>query len=170
MIIHYDTVPFYSQFADIPRVEWRAEGCGIAAMAMEIEFYKPNSVSMTDLILQALKLGAHTPGVGWKHKELAALAGLYGLDGKNYDLTKMSGQEAFGDFKNRLAEGPVIVSIHNKFDPRATLGHLVVVTGMDNGMIFYHDPAYGNKIAKMISEKGFMKGWKQRFITVREKS
>ena len=169
-MIYHDSVPHYSQFQDIPRVEWRAEGCGIASIAMAVEFYKPNSVSITDLILQALKLGAHAPGVGWKHKELSALAGLYGLDGKNYDLTDMTKLTAFDEFKKILADGPVIASIHNKFDPRATLGHLVVVTGMDNGMIFYHDPAYRDKIAKMISEKNFLKGWKQRLITVREKA
>ncbi|TSC89236.1 MAG: Uncharacterized protein G01um10143_617 [Parcubacteria group bacterium Gr01-1014_3] len=169
-MIYYDNIPHYSQFLDIPRVEWRAEGCGIAALAMEIEFYKPKSVSIPSLLSQAIKSGAHELGVGWKHKQLADLAELYGLDGINYDLTGMSKQEAFGEFKDRLAEGPVIVSVHNKFDPRAALGHMVVVTGMDNGYVFYHDPAYDNKIAKMISEKGFMKGWKQRFITVREKS
>jgi len=169
MFIHFDKVPFYSQFQDIPAVEWQHEGCGIAALAMEVEFFKPKSVSITTLLLQALDSGAYTTDVGWKHKELAGLAGLYGLTGKNYDLANADNETAFGRFKELLVGGPMIVSIHNKFNPKATLGHLVVVTGIDNGTILYHDPAYGNKTERKITENDFLKGWKRRFITVREK-
>ncbi len=171
MLIHFDNVPFYSQFQDIPSVEWRSAGCGIASLAMEMEFFKPkNKVSVTKLLLQALDFGAYTADVGWKHKELAALAELYGLTGKNYDLIALNNQTAFDQFKDFLIGGPIIVSIHNKFNPKAALGHLVVVTGIEDGMIFYHDPAYGNKTERKISEKDFLRGWKKRFIVVREKT
>ncbi|MEK7640801.1 MAG: C39 family peptidase [Patescibacteria group bacterium] len=169
-MIYYDNVPFYSQFQDIPQVEWQSSACGIASMAMVMEFYKPKSVSVSNLLLQALDLGAYKPGIGWKHKELSALAGLYGLSGKNYDYMHLDNQTVFGKFKDFMKVGPVIVSIHNKFNPKATLGHIVVVTGMENGMIFYHDPASGNKIEKKISEADFLKGWKRRFIVVRAKT
>ncbi|TSC83259.1 MAG: Uncharacterized protein G01um101419_89 [Parcubacteria group bacterium Gr01-1014_19] len=169
-MIHYDNVPFYSQFQDIPQVEWQSSACGIASMAMAMEFYQPKSVSVPKLLLQALDLGAYKPGIGWKHKELSALAELYGLTGKNYDFANLDNQTVFNRFKDFMKVGPVIVSIHNKFNPKATLGHIVVVTGMADGMIFYHDPASGNKIEKKISESDFLKGWKRRFIVVREKT
>jgi uncharacterized protein YvpB len=168
MIIHYDNVPFYSQFQDIPRVEWQKKGCGIASLAMAIEFYKPNSVAIMQLLAEAIEAGAYQPGVGWKHKQLSSLVENYGLEGKNYDFSKTGNLAAFDRFKYFLSEGPVIVSIHNKFNPKATLGHIVVVTGMDNGFIHYHDPA-GMKVEKKISTAGFLKGWKRRFIVVREK-
>ncbi len=167
MIIHFDNVPFYSQFQDMPRVEWRQESCGIASMAMELGFFKAKSVPLTKLLLQALDLGAYTTE-GWKHKELSALAGLYGLQGKNYDYASSTNEAAFSEFKNLLGAGPIIVSIHNKFNPRATLGHLVVVTGINEDTIFYHDPA-SSKTEKSVSTANFLKGWKKRFITVREK-
>lgn len=170
MMIHFDNVPFYSQFQDIPRIEWQQEGCGIASMAMAMEYLKPKSVSsLTALILQAVNSGAHTTE-GWKHKELAALAGLYGLSGKNYDFSDSGNPVAFDEFKKSLGGGPIIVSIHNKFDPKATLGHLVVVTGIDGEAITYHDPASGTKVEKTISTENFLKGWKKRWITVRERA
>ncbi len=170
MFIHFDNVPFYSQFRDIPAIEWKKEACGIAALAMEMEFFKPKSVSVTKLLLEALDAGAYTTDVGWNHKKLSALAELYGLAGKNYDLWNSASDAAFTKFKELLTGGPVIVSIHNKFNPAATLGHLVVVVGIEDGTIFYHDPAYGNKIERKITENDFLKGWKKRFITVREKT
>ena len=168
MIIHFDNVPFYSQFRDIPRIEWRSESCGIASLAMALEFYKPNSVSVPKLLVEALKFGAYQPGVGWKHSQLASLAGLYGLVGTSYDFSKMGNQAAFNEFKQFLGGGPMVVSIHNKFNPKASLGHLVVVTGIENDIVYYHDPA-GNGKEKAISISGFLAGWKKRFITVREK-
>ena len=169
MVIHFDSVPHYSQFQDIPAIEWQSSGCGVASLAMALEFYKPKMgrVSVTNLILQALEFGAYQTNVGWKHKELAALAGLYGLTGKNYDLSELDNRSAFEQFKSVLADGPVIVSIHNKFNSKNTLGHLVVVTGIENDVVFYHDPA-GNQKEKAISAGVFLGGWKKRFIVVRE--
>jgi len=36
-------VPFYSQFVDISAPAWKKVGCGIASLAMIIDFYKPAS-------------------------------------------------------------------------------------------------------------------------------
>lgn len=169
MDIHYDNVPFYSQFQDVPRIEWQGKACGIASLAMAMEFYKPKSVSVTKLLLQALDFGAYQINAGWKHQELSALAELYGLSGKAYDFAKLDNRSAFNEFKTVLKDGPVIVSIHNKFNPKSGLGHLIVVTGINDNAVFYHDPA-GNGKEKAISASGFLSGWKQRFIAVRERA
>ena len=162
---HYD-VPFYSQFQDIPGVEWQKKGCGIAALAMAIEFYKPNSVAVMQLLAESIEAGAYQPGIGWKHKQLSSVVENYGLEGKNYDFSKLGNLAAFERMKYFLQDGPVVVSIHNKFNPKATLGHIVVVTGIENGFIHYNDPA-GMKVEKKISTSNFLKGWKKRFIVVR---
>ncbi|MBI2075241.1 MAG: C39 family peptidase [Candidatus Harrisonbacteria bacterium] len=170
MFIHVDNVPFYSQFQDIPQVEWRREGCGVASLAMQLEFYTSKPVSVTKLLLEALEFGAYTKDVGWNHKRLAALADLYGLSGKNYDFWNATDDAAFNKLKEFLAGGPVMVSIHNKFNPKTTLGHLIVVVGIHDGTVVYHDPAYGIKKDRNISESDFLKGWKRRFIVVRERA
>jgi len=171
MINHYD-VPYYSQLTDISAVEWRMEGCGIASMAMGIAFYKPNAVSVDKMLDQALVSGSYAPSVGWKHQELSALANRYGLVGKVYDLSKTTNQKAFAGFKDALNIGPVVVSIHNKFDPKATLGHIVIVTGLDDNFVFYNDPASSSSVKgqKKIAVSGFLAGWKKRFITIRERA
>jgi predicted double-glycine peptidase len=163
-IIH-SNVPFYSQFQDISLVEWQKLGCGVASLAMVVNYYKPDSASVMALLNQGIASGAYQDGVGWKHRELAALTNDYGLSNQVHDFYKLSNEAAFDKFLELLKDGPVIVSIHNKFDPRATLGHIVVATGYENGYVIYNDPTYGPE--KRISLDCFLNGWKRRLIVVR---
>lgn len=160
-------VPFYSQFRDISADEWKKQGCGIASLAMLIEFYKPGSVSVDVLLKEGIVTGAYLSDAGWIHKKLALLADKYGLDGKTYDLSQSDMSNAFAQFKKILKDGPVIASVFYKFDPKSTIPHLVVVTGIAGDKIYYNDPA-GASAGKEISAGDFMKGWKKRFITVRD--
>lgn len=157
-------VPFYSQFSDITLSEWQKLGCGVASLAMVVNYYNPDSTSVMALLNQVIASGAYQDGVGWKHAELAVLASKYGLSGQVYDFYKLNNEAAFDKFLELLKDGPVIVSIHNKFDPRATLGHIIVATGYENGEIIYNDPTYGPD--KRISLDGFLNGWKRRFIFI----
>ena len=84
---------------------------------------------------------------------------------KAYDLVKSDNEAALGQFLDALKDGPVIISIHHKFNPNATLGHLVVVTGFENDTVFYHDPE-DPRAEKTISTEDFLKGWKKRFIVL----
>ena len=164
MIQHYE-VPFYSQFQDIPAIEWQKKGCGIASLAMAIGFYKPDAVSITTLLKEGLVSGAYVKNVGWSHKGLTDLVTNYGLIGEIHDFTKLKAQKALDGLRDVIDKGPVVASIHNKFDPSATLGHLVVLTGYDDQFIFYNDPS-GTSDRK-ISNANFLRGWKRRVISVR---
>ncbi len=158
-------VPFYSQFADISSLSWQKRACGIASLAMLIDFYKPDTITPQQLLVRGINSGAYTDA-GWSHQGLANLASKYGLKGKVYDLSKLGSQTAFNQFKDILKNGPVMVSIYYKFDPKSTIPHLVVINGVANDMIYYNDPA-AKTGEKKISIADFMKGWKKRFITVR---
>src|SRR3989344_46987 len=131
------TVPFYSQFKDIQSLSWKKNGCGIASMAMLIEFYKPGTVSVDKLLTQAIASGAYKQDAGWKHRELALLSKKYGLEGKNYDLSNSDKNVAFAQFKDFLEDGPVIASVYNKFDPKSTVPHLVVINGIKGDTVYY---------------------------------
>ncbi len=159
-------VPFYSQFADIQSVEWKKKSCGIASMAMLIDFYKPEAVTPQKLLAQGINSGAYVSDAGWSHQGLANLASKYGLKGKTYDLSKLDNQTSFSRFKDIVKDGPVMVSIHYKFDPKSTIPHLVVITDIVGDTVYYNDPA-GYAAEKEISVANFLKGWKKRFITVR---
>lgn len=159
-------VPFYSQFQDIQSPEWQKKGCGIASLTMIIDYYSPDAVSVNNLLKQAIDAGAYQLNAGWKHRDLVLLAQKYGLDGDNYDLSGSDQKTAFDRFISFLEDGPAIVSVHYRFDPKSTIPHLVVIDGIDGDTIYYNDPA-SSKGREEISIDGFLKGWKKRFIIIR---
>ena len=159
-------VPFYSQFKDITSTTWQKVGCGVTSLAMIIDFYNPDAVSVNTLLKQGIASGAYLQSSGWTYAGLIGLSKKYGLDGNSYDLGKLDSQTAFNQLKSYLADGPVIVSVHYKFDPKSTIPHLVVLNTLDNGVLHYNDPA-AKSGDKEISVTDFLKGWKKRFIVVR---
>jgi ABC-type bacteriocin/lantibiotic exporter with double-glycine peptidase domain len=159
-------VPFYSQFRDVSAVEWQKLSCGIASLAMLIEFYKPGTVAVNTLLKEGINSGAYLSDAGWKHAGLALLAGKYGLKGANFDLSNLDTDSALTQFKAALKDGPVIVSVRYKFDIKSSIPHLAVINGIDGDTIYYNDPAEISA-GKTISVQDFIKVWKKRFITVR---
>lgn len=158
-------VPFYSQFTDIQAVSWQKVGCGIASLAMIINYYKPDAASVNTLLRQGIATGAYDTNAGWIYKGLISLSNSYGLEGKSYDLAGLGKEAAFKQFKTYLDKGPVMVSIHYKFDPKSKIPHLVVIDGIDGDTIYYNDPA--SKVGQQkISKADFLKGWKSRFIVL----
>jgi len=160
------SVPFYSQFRDIHAAEWQKLGCGIASLAMLIDFYKPQNISVNDLLNEGISAGAFIDGAGWSHRGLVLLANAHGLSGANYDLSRLNTDEAFAEFKQFLQEGPVIASVRYKFEATNPIPHLVVINGIDQDFIYYNDPAETSG-GKSISIPDFLKSWKKRFIVIR---
>ncbi len=159
-------VPFYSQFTDIESASWKKIGCGITSLAMIIDFYTPHAVSVNTLLGQGISSGAYDYSAGWTYNGLILLSQKYGLDGNSYDLKNLNAKDALSQFKNFVMSGPVIASVHYKFDPHSTIPHLVVINRIVDDTIYYNDPAAktGNK---QISTADFLKGWKKRFIVMR---
>lgn len=159
-------VPFYSQFEDITSSKWQKVGCGIASLAMIIEYYKPDTVSVDKLLGQAVAGGAYKKDAGWIHKGLIRLSQRYGLDGTSYDLSKTDTKVAFDALKKSVKDGPVMVSVHYKFDPKSTIPHLVVIDAIDGDVVYYNDPA-SDRGGKQISTAKFLEAWKKKFIVMR---
>lgn len=159
-------VPFYSQFEDITSSKWQKVGCGIASLAMIIEYYKPDTVSVDKLLGQAVAGGAYEKDAGWIHKGLIRLSQRYGLDGTSYDLSRSNTKTAFNTLKTYAKDGPVMVSVHYKFDPKSTIPHLVVIDAIEGGVVYYNDPA-SNRGGKQISTAKFLEAWKKKFIVMR---
>jgi ABC-type bacteriocin/lantibiotic exporter with double-glycine peptidase domain len=160
------TMPFYSQFDDITSTKWKKVGCGVASLAMLIEYYEPETVSVDKLLGQAIASGAYLNNAGWTHKGLISLSRRYGLDGKSYDLYALEKQAAFKKLEDSLKDGPVMASVHYKFEPSNPIPHLVVINGIKDGVVYYNDPASdgGNK---QLSTSKFLKAWKKKFIVIR---
>ena len=159
-------VPFFSQFKDITSPVWQKVGCGVASLAMVIDYYKPDAVSVNTLLSQGIASGAYLQSAGWTYKGLIGLAKKYGLSGSSYDFRTSDSQTALAQFKKYLKDGPVIASIHYKFDPASTIPHMVVIDGIVDDIMYYNDPA-AKTGEKQISVADFLKGWKKRFIVMR---
>lgn len=159
-------VPFYSQFADISSTSWQKIGCGITSLAMVIDYYVPDAVSVNGLLKQGIAAHAYQASAGWSHAALIKLSNQYGLSGKGYYLGSESKSAALTALTQAVAEGPVIASIHYKFEPTNPIPHMVVITQIENGMVHYNDPAAKGG-DKKIAIAAFQKAWKQKYIVIR---
>jgi uncharacterized protein YvpB len=160
------SVPFYSQFQDIGDASWQKIGCGVTSLAMIVNFYHPGAVSVETLLDEGVASGAYINGAGWSHLGLVRLGEGYGLKGETYDLSKLDTASALLRLETALARGPVIASVHYKFDPKSTIPHLAVITGTANGRVYYNDPA-GKTPGQSLATTDFLKSWKKRFIVLR---
>lgn len=160
------TVPFFSQFTDITPVEWRKVGCGIASVAMLIDFYKPGSASVDELLQDGIAAGAFLSDAGWTHSGLINLSKQFGLVGESHSLSGSSMENAFSTLTSVLKEGPVMASVHYTFDPKNPIPHLVVVNGVRDGKVFYNDPAEKTG-GGSVSIAQFQSAWKKRYIEIR---
>ena len=160
------TFSFYSQFDDISSPSWRKVGCGVASLAMIIDYYKPDAVTVNTLLKEGIASGAYDKKAGWIYKGLIGLSGKYGLDGAAYDYSSVSASSALAKLSAQLEKGPVIASVHYKFDPKSTIPHLVVIESIKNGEVYYSDPAAKSGHLHLSTEK-FLKAWKRRVVVIR---
>lgn len=156
------TVPFYSQFTDISDPNWKKIGCGIASLAMIIDYYG-DSIAVDTLLQEGIAADAYLENVGWTYAGLIGVSHKYGLDGVSYDLAGESMESAFAAFKNAVAEGPVIASVYYTFTPGHPIPHLVVVNDINDNTVHYNDPAEPNG-SGTISISNFQAAWKKRYI------
>lgn len=158
------SVPFFSQFNDITPAEWKKVGCGIASLAMIIEFYEPGATTVDTLLKEGISAGAYSDA-GWSHAGLINLSKKYGLNGTSNDLSGSTMDSAFTRLKHVLDEGPVMVSVHYTFDPKNPIPHLVVINGVRDGKVYYNDPAEKSG-GRAISVDQFQSAWKKRYIQI----
>jgi hypothetical protein len=160
------TVPFYSQFRDISAPSWQKVGCGIASLAMIIDFYAGEVEPVDALLNRGIAANAFLSNAGWIHAGLINLSKPYGLNGKTVSWAHLSTDGAFAELKKALAEGPVMASVHYTFEPTNPIPHLVVITGVEGGKVFYNDPAEASGGGSLSIEK-FNRAWKKRYIEIR---
>ncbi|MBP6885861.1 MAG: C39 family peptidase [Candidatus Pacebacteria bacterium] len=172
-------VPFYSQHADIERHEWRSRGCGVTSLLMVLAYWKSTDVKNTLPTLRVLledgvAIGAYREGVGWIHSGLARLAERFGYTGFNEDFamqgkTPLSAELAWEGLLKNLHSGPVLASVFSGFDPERGGGHIIVITGYEDGHVYYNDPeeATEERGIRSCSLASFLPAFKRRFIVIR---
>jgi ABC-type bacteriocin/lantibiotic exporter with double-glycine peptidase domain len=141
-------------------------GCGITDLAMLINYYHPDAVSVNTLLKKGIAAGAYDYNAGWIYAGLIDLSKPYGLNGAYYNLAALSAEDAYTALAKHLKTGPVIAPVHYKFDPKSTIPHLVVLNSIQGDTVYYNDPAA--KVGqKSISKSAFLKTWKKRIIEIR---
>jgi len=155
-----------SQHLDFKKDEYKIKGCGIACLGM----FLGSDVNLDELFQRGVDTGAYAPGIGWRHAELAQLGHRFGfLRSQNYDLAALSDIEARRELEDALGEGPVIASVHTRYNPSQSEGHLVVLLSLTNETAEVMDPAAIQReaIRQHISKEQFLASWKKRFIVIR---
>lgn len=158
-------MPFFSQFADISDSSWQKIGCGIASLAMIIEYYEPGEITVDGLLRQGIDAGAYLQNAGWIHQGLINLSKQYGLSGHTKDLSGSSNADALKALVKATEESPVIASVHYTFEPTNPIPHLVVIRGVKGDTVYYNDPAEPGGNGSISAEK-FLKAWKKRYIAI----
>jgi len=160
-------VPLYSQHLDVRDEKWREHACGIAALKIVLDYYGAETPPLDTLIARAAERGAYLEGVGWKHRELAELAGTFGLRGEAFDWAALEPEAAYQELLCFFPASPVLASIYNDFDA-ARGGHIVVLTGLDGDTISYADPDATERgsILRTVSKDVFLRGWKRRIVLI----
>jgi uncharacterized protein YvpB len=159
------SVPFYSQFSDITSPAWKKVGCGIASLAMLVDFYG-TAVPVDTLLQEGIDAGAYSDA-GWTYAGLIGVSRGHGLSGEAHDFGLPRSDAAWDAFREALKSGPVMASVHYTFDPKNPIPHLVIVTGVADGKVYYNDPAE-KKAGGSIPIEQFRSSWKQRFLTFYE--
>ncbi|MEX0917910.1 MAG: cysteine peptidase family C39 domain-containing protein [Candidatus Paceibacterota bacterium] len=170
-IVDKDTVrivPFYSQFTDISDLAWKKIGCGIASLAMLIDYYEP-AVSVDTLLAEGIAADAYLDDAGWTYAGLVGLAEDHGLSGESVVLHHLSMNDAFASLEESLEEGPVMASVYYTFTLGHPIPHLVIINDIEDDIVHYNDPAEPAG-GGTISVEDFKPAWKKRYIEIRPSS
>jgi hypothetical protein len=159
-------VPFYSQFKDISDSSWQKVSCGIAGIAMLIDYYSDEIIIPDTLLARGIARNAFLSDAGWIHSGLIGLSRDYGLEGKSVSFAHLNKAGALAELATELRKGPVLASVHYTFEPTNPIPHLVVINAIKDGLVYYNDPAESAGGGTLTVEK-FQSAWKQRFIVVR---
>lgn len=172
-------VPFLSQYEDIRDPMWQWRGCGIFGLKMVLDYWHQRdavcrTAPIEELLEVGKRLGAYREGIGWMHRGLVEIAKQYGYEGFNADhapqgLTPKSIEDSWQVLLGELSEGPVLASVYGGLDPQRGGGHIVVVTGFQDGLVALNDPKEHNALEgkKLLVLLRFLNAFKRRFIVIR---
>jgi len=163
-------VPHFVQYYNINKDYWKERSCGIASLAMVLDFYGKN-IDLDKLIKQGLEKYPYDKNTGWRHDVIVELAQDYGLESRRTEDETVENL-----IKSLNQNEPVIISIHKNFDSENG-GHLAVLCGYfateSDGIVGFYvndpiGPQYKHKY-QLIEYDKFIKGWKKRAIYISKK-
>lgn len=163
-------VPYYSQYVDIQDPFWMLRACGAAALKMVAEFHLHAQAggkevpSLLTLCSEAKERGGYDMVNGWVHDYIVLKAKELGLQAlRKEGLVDLD--EVFAFLKSG---NPVIVSVEKRVLEQRRF-HIVVLTGYEDGKIYYHEPESTDKERgqnRICDIDTFMNYWRGKAIFV----
>lgn len=176
--MRYD-VPFVSQYHDLADPEWQWRGCGIVALKMVLDYWhnqdeRHQTVELNALHRKGIDAGAYRENIGWTHKGLVQIAHDLGYESYNRDWaangpTPKSQEAAWEALALELRKGPVLASVYSGLEPSRGGGHIVVVAGEADGLVFLNDPEQREEREgrRALAVEVFQTAFKRRYVVVR---
>lgn len=183
------TVPYYSQFADVTRQEWKSKACTVTCLKMAIEYATGKETTSVDTFIDVgVIIGAHT-GHGWDHSGIAILAHNYGVPAYKEEFRSVKVNTETKEFsKSQYEEGMceygiskivkvldegglAIVSVLRGLKPDGGF-HSILITGYEKSgediSFIFHDPdtESGEKSNMTISKTDFIPVWRKMAIFI----
>lgn len=157
------SVPYYSQFVDIQDSFWMLRACGAICLKMVAEFYGKEVPDVLTLCNEAKERGGYDMVDGWVHDYLVKKAEELGLS-----AYRKEGLTTIDEIKMFLEQGPVIVSVEKRVLEQKRF-HMIVVTGIEDDVVIYHEPESTDKgrgMNRVCTMQTFMEYWRGKAIFI----
>lgn len=179
-------IPFYSQYSEDIENVWQTKACAIVCIKMVLD-YLGIKTETQDLIKEGLLISkelekrgkvndGYTEQFGWGHEPLVIILRNKGVISYRQEFKNADNSEGLLEFginkiiSNIKAGLPVLVSLAKDINNPKTSGHMVVVSGIDEGKGFYiNDPEAKIEVDgkdKFVDISDFKKSWKKLAIFV----
>jgi hypothetical protein len=187
-------VPFYSQYDDVTRDEWKSRACTIVCMKMALEFVAGQSAPSADQLLdEGMYIGAYTKD-GWSHHGVALIAHNYGVPAyleefKSVKIDLENKKSLPGDFEDSIRDYGILkitqelkkgnlvtVSVLRDLSAGGTF-HTVLLVGVEEGQngeilgFYFHDPdtSKERRIGAFITLSDFLPIWRKFALFIGKK-
>lgn len=121
------SVPYYSQFLDVPDTFWMVRACGATAFKMVAEFHGKELPSIIELCNEAKEKGGYDMQNGWVHDYLVNKAKSLGFNAHRTEREVPILDEIIASLD---AGNPVIVSVEKRVLEQKRF-HIVVIVGYE---------------------------------------
>lgn len=134
-----DNIPYISQYLDVLDFKWTHRSCGMCCVAMIFDYHNKPHKSVLEMCEDGEEAGGRNSS-GWIHDYFVKLLKENGFEKANRE-EKMEDQYFLEKIKRNIENNfPVIASIEQR-SLEQTKFHQVLVVGIDENNIYYHEPA-----------------------------
>ena len=83
--------------------------------------------------------------------------------------TPKSAESAWEALSLELNAGPILTSVYSGLEPSRGGGHIVAVSGFEDGLVYFNDPEQRDEQEgrRILARESFVRAFKRRYVVVR---